>query len=58
MISSLERRIALLEQDDADDNLQAELAAAREYYADPLGFVMWAFPLGRARNTPGEGRRP
>ena len=46
MISALQRRVALLEQDDAGDNLQAELAAARKYYADPLGFVMWAFPWG------------
>ena len=40
MISSLQPRVALLEQEDADDNPQA---AAREYYADPLGFVKWAF---------------
>jgi hypothetical protein len=45
--SSLQRRVALLEQDSSSDDLQAERAAAREYYANPLGFVMWAFPWGK-----------
>ena len=43
--SSLQRRVALLEQDSPSDDLQAELAAARKYYADPLGFVRWAYPV-------------
>jgi hypothetical protein len=47
MSSALHYRVALLEQDSPDDNLQAELAAAREYYANPLGFVQWAFPWGK-----------
>jgi hypothetical protein len=47
MISSLQRRIALLEQDSPDDDLQAQLAAAREFYADSAGFVNWAFPWGK-----------
>ena len=47
MSSAPQRRVALLEQDDAGDNLQAEMAAARDYYADPLGFVRWAFPWGK-----------
>jgi hypothetical protein len=47
MSSALQRRIALLEQDTPDDSLQAELAAAGKYYANPLGFVQWAFPWGK-----------
>ena len=47
MISSLQRRVALLEQDEPGESLQAELAAARECYANPLGFGMWAFPWGK-----------
>jgi hypothetical protein len=39
MSSALQRRVALLEQNSPSDDLQAELAAARQYYADPLGFV-------------------
>ena len=49
IISSLQRRVALLEQADADDNPQAEMAAAWEYYADPLGFVKWGYPWGKGR---------
>ena len=45
--SFLQRQVALPEPDDADDNIQAEMAAAGEYYAEPLGFVRWAFPWGK-----------
>ena|SRR6516162_956951 len=47
MSSALQRRVALLEQEAPGDSLQAELAAARKYYADPAGFVQWAFPWGK-----------
>jgi hypothetical protein len=46
-MNSLQRRIAVLEQGSPGDDLQAELAAARGYYANPLGFVQWAFPWGK-----------
>jgi hypothetical protein len=47
MIGSLRRLIELLERDTPADSIQGELAAVRQYYADPLGFVGWAFPWGK-----------
>ena len=46
MSSTPQRRVAVLEQDDAGDNPQAEMAAAREYYADPRGSSV-GLPLGK-----------
>jgi hypothetical protein len=40
MSSALQRRVTLLEQDSPGDDLQAELAAARKYYADPAILLM------------------
>jgi hypothetical protein len=46
--SSLLKRVEALEQRSATGStLPAEMAAAREFFADPLGFVRWAYPWGK-----------
>jgi hypothetical protein len=61
MISNLLRRIEALERATTADALPAEMAAARQYFADPLGFVRWAYAWGKPgplENEEGPDEKP